>query len=134
MRLAPLIRVLLVVSLGVVSVFVVLSRRTTSLAPGDPLTIRNASGSDLVAVVTSPAGQTERLSMAAGASAQGRFDPGMTIHVFVGEAKGMSVGSWTISAIAGPLDIDIGGEDVSVGIAADGLASQDAPQLTINAP
>jgi hypothetical protein len=58
----------------------------------------------------------------------------MTIHVFVGQAKGMSMGSWTISAIAGPLDIEVGGEDLSVGIAANGLASHDADLLHINAP
>jgi hypothetical protein len=134
MRLAPLIRVLIVVALGVVSVIVVVSRRATGLAAGDPLTIRNASGSDLVAVVKSPNGQTERLPLAPGASVQGRFDPGMTIHVFVGQAKGMSMGSWTISAIAGPLDIEVGGDDLSVGIAANGLASHDADLLHINAP
>ncbi|MEY3231916.1 MAG: hypothetical protein RL689_2005 [Planctomycetota bacterium] len=134
MRPAQIIRVLIVVALGVASVFVVLSKRPRALEAGDPLTIRNTSGSELVAVVQSPAGQTERLTVAAGGSAQGRFDPGMTIHVFVGEAKGMSMGSWTISAIGGPLDIEVGGEDLSVSIAANGLASQDAELLHINAP
>ena len=134
MRVAPLIRVLIVVALGVTSVFVVLSKRPRALEAGDPLTIRNTSGSDLVAVVQSPAGQTERLTLVAGGSAQGRFDPGMTIHVFVGEVKGMSMGSWTISAIAGPLDIEVGGEEASVGIAASGLASHDAPHLNLNPP
>ncbi len=134
MRVAPLIRVLAIVALGLAAVFVAMSRRSGPLAAGDPLELRNTSGTAMVAVVKAPSGVTEQFPLAPGASATGRFDPGMTLHVFVGQAKGLAAGSWTISAIAGPLDIDVGGEDLAVGIAADGLTSQDAPSLHIHAP
>lgn len=134
MRLAPLIRVLVIVALGLAAVYVVASRRGGALAAGDPLELRNTSGTDVVAVIKTPSGTSEQFAIAPGASVRGRFDPGMALHVFVGEAKGLAAGSWTISAIAGPLDIEVGGEELAVGIAADGLDSQDAPSLHINAP
>lgn len=135
MRLAPIIRVLIVVALGVASVLVVLSKRPKSLAAGDPLVLRNASGSDIVAVIKTPSGGTEQIALVAHAAGQAKFDPGMTLHVFIGQAKGISAGSWTITAIAGPLDIEVGGgQDLGVGITAEGLASQDAGSLHINTP
>lgn len=133
MRVAPLLRILLAVALAVVTVMVVMSKRSHTLSPGDALVIRNASTTAVTATLQSPDGTIEHLPLPAGGTARGRFQPGMTIHVFLGEAKGMSAGSWTITSLAGPLDIDVDGADMAVGISGEGLASRDADTLHINA-
>jgi hypothetical protein len=137
MSLAPLIRVLVIVALGLAAaVFVAVSRRGGAFAPADSLELRNTLSRRLGGRRRDPVGNDRavrhRPRQHRSRSLRPRHDPP---PLFVGEAKGLAAGSWTIFAIAGPLDMaEVGGEELAVGIAADGLASQDAPSLHIHAP